>query len=130
MLSFDKTDQPLCIPSLFSLSLSSVLLIVEKLEVSLHGSCVPIPAKCYLQAHLVLTDPSFFLISQECGIQAADIKKLRDGGYFTVEAIAYTPKKAILTIKGISDAKADKIIAEGTFRIDVVFMVAARARRV
>jgi hypothetical protein len=30
-----------------------------------------------------------------------------------VEAIAFTAKKALLTIKGISEAKADKIIAEG-----------------
>lgn len=31
-----------------------------------------------------------------------------------MESIAYTPKKAILTVKGISEAKADKLIAEGT----------------
>lgn len=27
--------------------------------------------------------------------------------------MAYTPRKALLTIKGISEAKADKILAEG-----------------
>ncbi|KAG0252268.1 recombinase rad51 [Mortierella polycephala] len=49
---------------------------------------------------------------EECGIQTADIKKLKDAGYYTVESIAYTPKKALLLIKGISEAKADKIITE------------------
>lgn len=49
---------------------------------------------------------------QEMGISANDIKKLEDAGFHTVEAVAYTPKKTILTTKGISEAKADKIIAE------------------
>jgi hypothetical protein len=49
----------------------------------------------------------------EAGIQPQDIKKLADAGYHTVEAIAYTPKKTLVSIKGISEQKADKIIAEG-----------------
>lgn len=48
------------------------------------------------------------------GITAADITKLKDGGYYTVESIAYAPKKHLLTIKGISEAKADKIMAEAS----------------
>lgn len=31
----------------------------------------------------------------------------------TVESVAFTPKKVLITIKGISEAKADKILAEG-----------------
>ena len=50
---------------------------------------------------------------QEAGISAADVRKLIDAGFHTVEAIAYTPKKALLQIKGVSEAKADKILAEG-----------------
>lgn len=46
------------------------------------------------------------------GITAGDITKLKDAGYYTVEAVAYAPKKHLLTIKGISEAKADKIMAE------------------
>ena len=34
-------------------------------------------------------------------------------GSSTVEAVAFTPKKVLITIKGISEAKADKIIGEG-----------------
>ena len=50
---------------------------------------------------------------QEYGITAQDVKKLSESGLHTVEAVAYTPKKTLIAIKGISDAKADKIIAEG-----------------
>ncbi|KAF9895812.1 recombinase rad51, partial [Lobosporangium transversale] len=60
----------------------------------------------------------------ECGIQTADIKKLKDAGYYTVESIAYTPKKALLLIKGISEAKADKIIAEASRLVPMGFTTA------
>ena len=50
---------------------------------------------------------------QESGINASDTKKLRDAGYHTVEAVAFTPKKQLCTVKGISEAKADKILMEG-----------------
>ncbi|KAF9937127.1 recombinase rad51 [Mortierella antarctica] len=61
---------------------------------------------------------------EECGIQAADIKKLKEAGYFTVESIAFTPKKALLTIKGISEAKADKIIGEASKLVPMGFTTA------
>lgn len=47
---------------------------------------------------------------QQCGISASDIKKLEDAGFHTIEAVAYAPKKELLNIKGISEAKADKIL--------------------
>ena len=50
---------------------------------------------------------------QEGGINVQDIKKLTDAGLHTVEAVAYTPKKNLMAIKGISEQKAEKIIAEG-----------------
>ncbi|KAG2369382.1 hypothetical protein BDR07DRAFT_654723 [Suillus spraguei] len=53
---------------------------------------------------------------EEAGIHANDIKKLSDAGLNTVEAVAFTPKKNLIAIKGISDAKADKILAEGECR--------------
>jgi DNA repair protein RAD51 len=52
---------------------------------------------------------------QEAGISASDTKKLADAGLNTIEAVAFTPKKTLLTIKGISEAKADKILTEGQF---------------
>lgn len=50
---------------------------------------------------------------QDNGISAADCKKLKDAGYYTVESVAYAPKKALLAIKGISETKADRFLAEG-----------------
>lgn len=50
----------------------------------------------------------FFLQSQ--GIAAADIKKLQEAGYNTVEAVAFAPRKDLIAIKGISEQKADKLI--------------------
>lgn len=50
---------------------------------------------------------------QEGGINPQDIKKLADAGLHTVEAVAYTPKKNLMAIKGISEQKAEKILAEG-----------------
>lgn len=52
---------------------------------------------------------------QEAGIHPNDIKKLAEAGLNTVEAVAFTPKKFLVTIKGISDQKADKILAEGSW---------------
>lgn len=45
------------------------------------------------------------------GVGAADLKKLADAGFTTVESIAFATKKSINEVKGISEAKADKIIA-------------------
>lgn len=46
------------------------------------------------------------------GITAADLKKLQEHGFTTVESIAFSTKKSLVEVKGISDAKADKIIAQ------------------
>ena len=51
-----------------------------------------------------------YFIIQANGISATDVKKLEDAGFYTVESVAYAPKKMLIEIKGISDAKADKII--------------------
>lgn len=52
------------------------------------------------------------------------MKKLLEAGYYTVESIAYTPKKNLLNIKGISEAKADKILLEATKLIPMGFTTA------
>lgn len=62
---------------------------------------------------------------EEYGIPAVDVKKLAEAGYYTVESIAYTPKKTILAIKGISEAKADKILCEATKLIPMGFSTAS-----
>ncbi|KAI0322672.1 Rad51-domain-containing protein [Amylostereum chailletii] len=68
---------------------------------------------------------------QEAGIHAQDIKKLSDAGFHTVEAIAYTPKKNLISIKGISEQKAEKILAEAQKIVPLGFQSATEvhARR-
>lgn len=58
------------------------------------------------------------------GISAADVKKMEEAGFHTVESIAYTPKKTLLAIKGISEAKADKILAEAAKLVPMGFTTA------
>ena len=45
-------------------------------------------------------------------------------GYHTVEAVAFVPKKHLLAIKGISEAKADKIAAEAQKLVPMGFTTA------
>lgn len=52
--------------------------------------------------------PVIELVKQ--GIQENDIKKLIEAGYHTVEAIAFTPRKTLILVKGISENKVDKIL--------------------
>ncbi|TFY58254.1 hypothetical protein EVJ58_g6526 [Rhodofomes roseus] len=68
---------------------------------------------------------------QEAGINAQDIKKLAENGLHTVEAVAYTPKKTLMQIKGISEQKADKILIEAHRIIPLGFQSATEvhARR-
>ena len=51
-----------------------------------------------------------FYLFQGHGISTGDIKKLEEAGFHTVESVAYAPKKTLIAIKGISEAKADKIM--------------------
>jgi len=48
-------------------------------------------------------------LDKSCGIGTADMKKLQEAGFCTVESIAFAPRKSLLAVKGISDAKADKL---------------------
>jgi DNA repair protein RAD51 len=50
---------------------------------------------------------------EEVGINQADIKKMIDAGFQTVEAIAFTAKKNLVIIKGMTEAKIDKILEAG-----------------
>lgn len=58
------------------------------------------------------------------GVSSGDVKKLREAGYHTIESIVYAPKKNLLAIKGISEAKADKIVAEGQKLVPTGFTTA------
>lgn len=66
------------------------------------------------QSSFSVSGPMMIQKLQEAGIHPQDIKKLMDSGLNTVESVAYTPKKSLMAIKGISEQKAEKILAEGT----------------
>ena len=58
------------------------------------------------------------------GIAAADVKKLVDAGFRTVESIAFTPKKTLINIKGLAESKIDKIIEAAHQLVDMGFSTA------
>ena len=68
---------------------------------------------------------------EACGIAAADLRKFQEAGYHTVDAVAYASKKQLITIKGISEAKADKVLAEASKLVPMGFTTATEmhARR-
>ncbi|KAJ8660997.1 DNA repair protein RAD51 [Lichtheimia ornata] len=63
-------------------------------------------------------------VLEKYGIAAIDIKKLKEAGYFTMEAVAYTPKKALIAIKGLSENKIEKICKQVHAMIDLGFTTA------
>ncbi|CAH1791693.1 unnamed protein product [Owenia fusiformis] len=58
------------------------------------------------------------------GISANDVKKLEEAGFHTIESVAFAPKKALLGIKGISEAKADKLLGESQKMVPMGFTTA------
>lgn len=43
----------------------------------------------------------------------ADIKKLKDGGIFSIEGLAHSNKRDLIQIKGLSEAKVEKLQQAG-----------------
>jgi len=62
---------------------------------------------------------------EKYGIASSDIKKLKDSGYYTVESVAYATKKSLSSVKGISEVKADKLLAEASKIVPMGFTTAA-----
>eukprot|EP01127_Copromyxa_protea_P022822 TRINITY_DN837_c0_g1_i9.p1 TRINITY_DN837_c0_g1~~TRINITY_DN837_c0_g1_i9.p1 ORF type:complete len:228 (-),score=36.33 TRINITY_DN837_c0_g1_i9:462-1145(-) len=56
--------------------------------------------------------PSFIAVGelQKYGIQVADINKLKAGGIHTVTGVTMQTKKALTSLKGLSEGKVDKIL--------------------
>lgn len=54
-------------------------------------------------------------------MSAVDRKKLVEAGFHTVESIAYSTQKALMAVKGISEAKALKLMQEATRLIPLGF---------
>eukprot|EP00002_Diphylleia_rotans_P007672 TRINITY_DN17322_c0_g1_i1.p1 TRINITY_DN17322_c0_g1~~TRINITY_DN17322_c0_g1_i1.p1 ORF type:complete len:338 (+),score=85.44 TRINITY_DN17322_c0_g1_i1:54-1067(+) len=66
---------------------------------------------------------------EQVGISATDVKKLQEAGFHTIESVAYTTKKTLLNVKGISEAKADKLLAEASKLVPMGFTTAAEYHR-
>lgn len=62
---------------------------------------------------------------QAQGVALADIKKLIEGGIHTVEALAHAPKKELVAIKGLSEAKVEKMQKEAWKLVPMGFTTAS-----
>lgn len=58
------------------------------------------------------------------GINSGDIKKLEDAGFHTVESVAFNPKKTLVNVKGLSEAKVDKIMEAAQKIVNLGFVTA------
>ncbi|KAM6273849.1 LOW QUALITY PROTEIN: DNA repair protein RAD51 homolog 1 [Porphyrio hochstetteri] len=61
---------------------------------------------------------------EQYGTNTSDVKQLEEAGFHTAVAVAYAPKKELINIKGISEAEADKILAEAAKLVPIGFITA------
>lgn len=71
-----------------------------------------------------IPEPVEALVGRE-GITSGDVKKLRDAQYCTVQMVAYTPLRVLMTIRGISEAKATKLIQAASASVNMGFRIAS-----
>ena len=76
------------------------------------------------QEELDMSGPMPLHKLEQHGIASGDIKKFTDAGYHTVEAICYVPKKTLVNVKGISEAKLEKILEAANKEVKMNFMSA------
>merc|ERR1712070_1308172 len=67
--------------------------------------------------------------ARQHGISAVDVKKLQGAGFYTVESVAFSTKKALIAVKGVSDTKADKILAEAAKLVPMGFTTATEFQK-
>eukprot|EP00397_Hematodinium_sp_SG-2012_P015659 GEMP01015951.1.p1 GENE.GEMP01015951.1~~GEMP01015951.1.p1 ORF type:complete len:353 (+),score=70.99 GEMP01015951.1:140-1198(+) len=63
---------------------------------------------------------------QNSGINVADVKKLKDAGFNTMQSVMGTMRKELLAIKGLSDQKIEKIIEASRRTTDSGFMTCSQ----
>ncbi|KAG9607077.1 hypothetical protein KCU84_g4837, partial [Aureobasidium melanogenum] len=65
------------------------------------------------------------------GLTKRDIQLFVEGGFHTVESVAYTPKMVLERIKGVSEQKATKVLVEAAKLVPMGFTTATEmhARR-
>uniref|UniRef100_A0A7E4VTS3 DNA repair protein RAD51 homolog n=1 Tax=Panagrellus redivivus TaxID=6233 RepID=A0A7E4VTS3_PANRE len=69
----------------------------------------------------------FYPISdlEQHGIHSTDIRKLKEAGFCTVDSIIHATRKELLTVKGISEQKAEKLFNEAAKIIPMGFISAS-----
>ena len=72
-----------------------------------------------------LEGPTPIKALEEKGINAGDVKKLEEAGFHTIESIAFTPKKQLVQVKGLSENKVDKIIEAAQKIVNLGFQTAS-----
>ncbi|KAI9272459.1 DNA repair protein RAD51 [Sporodiniella umbellata] len=70
---------------------------------------------------------SFLPIStlEKYGISAMDVKKLKESGFETVEALFHVAKRVLCAVKGISEVKVEKILFEASKLVGTGFTTAS-----
>lgn len=72
-----------------------------------------------------LQGPRLVNILEQAGINATDVNKLKEAGMHTVDAVAMATKKHLVSIKGISEVKAEKMLKAAREMVNVGFTTAA-----
>nr|CCA25020.1 DNA repair protein RAD51 putative [Albugo laibachii Nc14] len=72
-----------------------------------------------------MAGPRLINCLEQAGINATDVNKLKEAGMHTVDAVAMATKKHLISIKGISEAKADKMIKASREMVNIGFTTAA-----
>lgn len=72
-----------------------------------------------------LGGPTLIQKLEEFGINNADVKKLVEAGYQTVESVSFSTKKSLLVIKGLTEPKIDKILEACQKIVPMNFQTAA-----
>ncbi|CEG39597.1 dna repair protein rad51 [Plasmopara halstedii] len=72
-----------------------------------------------------LQGPRLVNILEQVGINATDVNKLKEAGMHTVDAVAMATKKQLVSIKGISEIKAEKMLKAAREMVNVGFTTAA-----
>eukprot|EP00298_Acanthocystis_sp_HF-20_P016783 c21583_g3_i3.p1 GENE.c21583_g3_i3~~c21583_g3_i3.p1 ORF type:complete len:358 (-),score=195.64 c21583_g3_i3:52-1050(-) len=77
-----------------------------------------------------VSGPTLVAELERHGISGTDTKKLIEGGFHTVEAIAFSPRKQLLAVKGISEQKAEKIFEAACKLVKMGFSTANEYEKV
>jgi DNA repair protein RAD51 len=76
------------------------------------------------QAEHTQSGPTPLSVLEGSGITSTDLKKLSEAGFTTVESIAFATKKQLGEVKGISEPKAEKILASAAQHVPMGFCTA------